>query len=229
MFGVFRIVSLCCKCVSGVRCARFNRYCVLMDSNSMSDKLTSEDTIDFDNGDCVYKVVDENHCNYDYVMEKKTQAGKRFAAVFSGVPGARRRQDSRLGVSRIPLLEMSGSGREGFYQQRLLLSLAWWCSTPVESLSIDGKDVLQWTFQWSPPSPDDIGGAHLETEVMKIATVPETGFSFEERCKQLEIKFGDAELGVVCACYCQGIAEKIRTYCFLGLLLILSDLLRNCS
>ena len=171
---------------------------MLLDSNSTSDKLTSEDTIDFDGDDCPYKVVDKNHRNYDYVMEARVQPGKRFPAVFPGVPGARRRQDSRLGVSRISLLEMSGAGREGFYQQRLLLSLAWWCSTPVESLSIDGKDALQWTFQWTPPSPDDIGGAQLETEMMKIATVPGTGFSFEERCKQLEIKFGDAELNVLC-------------------------------
>ena len=179
----------------------------------MSDKLTSENTIDFDEGDCVYKVQDENHRNYDYVMEALVQPGIRFPAVFPGVHGARRRQDSRLGVSRIPLLEMSGAGREGFYQQRLLLSLAWWCSTPVEAFSVDGKDALQWTFQWSPPSPDDIGGAQLETEMMKIATVPETGFSFEERCKQLEIKFGDAELDVVCACCAAGASNSTCDSC----------------
>jgi hypothetical protein len=181
-----------------------------MDANSMSDKITSEDTIDFDNGDYPYKVCNENHCNYDYIMEGRVEPGTRFPAVFHGVSGARRRQDSRLGVSRIPLLEMSGAGREGFYQQRLLLSLAWWCSTPVESLSIDGKDALQWTFQWTPPSPDDIGGAQLEFETMKISTVPESGFSFEERCKQLEIKFGDPELDVVCACC---VVEALHSTC----------------
>jgi len=146
-------------------------------------------------------------------MEAKVEPGKRFSAVFPGVSGARRRQDSRLGVSRVPLLEMSGAGREGFYQQRLLLSLAWWCSAPVELLSIDGRDTLQWTFQWSPPSPDDIGGAHLETETMKIATVPEKGFSFEERCKQLEVKFGDATLGVVCACCAAGASNSTCDSC----------------
>ena len=114
-----------------------------MDINSASDKLTSENTIDIDEGECVYKVVDENHRNYDYVMEARVQPGKRFPAIFPGVSGARRRQDSRLGVSRIPLLEMSGAGREGFYQQRLLLSLAWWCRTPVETITVDGKDALQ--------------------------------------------------------------------------------------
>ena len=179
----------------------------------MSDKLTSENTIEFAEGDCEYKVVDKNHRNYDYVMEARVQPGKRFPAVFPGVSGARRRQDSRLGVSRTPLLEMSGAGREGFYQQRLLLSLAWWCSTPVEVLSIDGKEALQWTFQWSPPSADEIGGAHLHPETMKIATVPERGFSFEERCKQLEVKFGDAELGVVCPCCAAGASNSSCDSC----------------
>ena len=179
----------------------------------MSDKLTSENTIEFAEGDCEYKVVDKNHRNYDYVMEARVQPGKRFPAVFPGVSGARRRQDSRLGVSRTPLLEMSGAGREGFYQQRLLLSLAWWCSTPVEVLSIDGKEALQWTFQWSPPSADEIGGAHLHPETMKIATVPERGFSFEERCKQLEVKFGDAELGVVCSCCAAGASNSSCDSC----------------
>ena len=179
----------------------------------MSDKLTSENTIEFAEGDCEYKVFDQNHRNYDYVMEARVQPGKRFPAVFPGVSGARRRQDSRLGVSRTPLLEMSGAGREGFYQQRLLLSLAWWCSTPVEVLSIDGKEALQWTFQWSPPSADEIGGAHLHPETMKIATVPERGFSFEERCKQLEVKFGDAELGVVCPCCAAGASNSSCDSC----------------
>ena len=196
-----------------MQCAWFNRYCVLMDMDSASDKLTSENTIDVDEGDCAYKVVDENHRNYDYVMEARVQPGKRFPAIFPGVSGARRRQDSRLGVSRIPLLEMSGAGREGFYQQRLLLSLAWWCSTPVETIAIDGKEALQWTFHWSPPSPDDVGGANMEPEVMKIAAVPEKGFSFEERCKQLEVKFGDAELGVVCACCAAGASNSTCDSC----------------
>ena len=102
-----------------------------MDNNSSSDKWTSENTIDADE-EKFYRDVDKNHCNYDYIMESRVQPGKRFPAIYPGVSGARRRQESRLGVSRVPLLEMSGAGREGFYQQRLLLSLAWWCSTPVK-------------------------------------------------------------------------------------------------
>ena len=172
----------------------------MTDIDSISEKQTSENTIIVDEADYIYKVVDKNHRHYDHFMESGVAPGTRFPAVFSGVAGARRRQDSRLGVSRIPLLEMSGGGREGFYQQRLLLSLAWWCSVPVKSIMVDSKEVLQWTFQWSPPSSEAIGGASLEPEVMTIATSPETAFSFEERCKQLEVKFGDPELDVACSC-----------------------------
>ena len=60
------------------------------------------------------------------------------------------------------------------------LSLAWWCPGPVEEVVVNGKDALKWTFQWTPPSPDDIGGASLPTEIMEITTVPEAGFSFEQ-------------------------------------------------
>ena len=183
-----------------------------MDNNSSSDKWTSENTIDADE-EKFYRDVDKNHCNYDYIMESRVQPGKRFPAIYPGVSGARRRQDSRLGVSRVPLLEMSGAGREGFYQQRLLLSLAWWCSTPVENIAINGKEALQWTFHWTPPLPEDDGGANMEPEILKIATVPENGFSFEERCKQLEVKFGDAELGLLCACCANGASNSTCDSC----------------
>ena len=53
----------------------------------------------------------------------------------------------------------------------------------------------------------------MEPEVMKIAAVPEKGFSFEERCKQLEVKFGDAELGVVCACCAAGASNSTCDSC----------------
>ena len=157
-----------------LRVEQFNRYCVLTDATSnASANLTAEDTIDVDEeGADPYTVVDPNHRNYDLRMER-APAGMQFPSTMPGVAGARRRQDSRLGVSRPPLLEPSGSGREGFYQQRLLMSLAWWCPGPVQPIAVNGKDALQWTFVWTPPPPDEIGGARLEPEVVKIATVPE--------------------------------------------------------
>ncbi len=84
--------------------------------------------------------------------------------------------------------------------QRLLMVLAWWCPGPAQPVDVNGKEALQWTFVWTPPSPNDIGGARLEPEVMKIATASQTGFSYEERCRQLEITFADPELDVVCVC-----------------------------
>ena len=181
---------------------------MLTDANSSTDKLTSENTINIEDDNGEYRVFDANHRNYDQVMEMHISAGKRLPSLFSGVASARRRQDSRLGVSRIPLLEMSGAGREGFYQQRLLLSLSWFCAMPIGHITIDDKETLQWTFQWDPPLPDDIGGAVLESETMTIATSPDKGFSFEELCKQLELKFGNPELGLVCVCCTAGIASS---------------------
>ena len=184
-----------------------------MDKNAISDKLTSENTIDMDEGDCAYKVVKENHRNYDYAMQTAVQPGTRFPAIFPGVLGARRRQDSRLGVSRIPSLDMAGAGREAFYQQRLLLSLAWWCSTPVETVSINDKEALQWTFHWSPPLPHNIGGVKMEPEIIQIVNIPEKGFSFEMLCKQLEKKFGASELGLVCECCDTGYSNNTCESC----------------
>ena len=78
---------------------------------------------------------------------------------------------------------------------------------------VNGKDALKWTFQWTPPSPDDIGGASLPTEIMEITTVPETGFSFEQRCRDLECLFGDPELALVCACCASGDSNRSCESC----------------
>lgn len=186
---------------------------MLTDINSVSDKQTSENTINFDEDDDTYKVVNKTHRNYDQFMEARVEAGTRFPGLFSGVAGARRRADSRLGVSRIPLLDIAGAAREGYYQQRLLLSLAWWCSTPVESVVVEGKAVFHWVFNWSPPSPEVIGGAQLEPETITISSVSSHGFSFEDYCKRLEVKFGEPELGVLCACCIAGASNDTCVSC----------------
>ena len=101
-----------------LRIEQFNRYCALMDATSAAAaNLTAENTIDVDEEDAnPYKLVECDHRNYDLQMER-TPAGTQFPSTAPGVAGARRRQDSRLGVSRPPLLEPAGSGREGFYQR----------------------------------------------------------------------------------------------------------------
>ena len=114
----------------------FNRYCVLMDATSVASALTAENTIDIDEeGGDPYTPAEPDHRNYDLQMER-TPAGTQFPSTAHGVAGARRRQDSRLGVSRPPLLEPAGSGREGFYQQRSLMVLAWWCPGPAQPIDV---------------------------------------------------------------------------------------------
>ena len=143
----------------------------------------------------------QSYCPCQY-LGLQTAAGANALEV----PSARRRHDQRLGVSRIPCLEISGSGREGFYQQKLLLSLPWYCPEPIKSIMIDGKETLEWTFRCDPPTEDQIG-ARLPPEVLKVTTVSEGRFSFEEYCKRLEASYTDAELGVVCLC-CSGVANS---------------------
>jgi hypothetical protein len=189
--------------------------------------LTAENTIDFDAVNFC-REVNPNHKDHDPLLEATTP-GKQFPSVMPGCSGARRRHDSRLGVSRPPLLEPSGGGREDpgatyakstlspwvcivmilvqdFYQQRLLMSLAWFCTDPPQKITVGDKDALQWTFTWA--SPSDIGMA-LEPETLKVATVP-LGFSFEQYCQHLEVKFTDPEMGCVCAC-CENAARSSGT------------------
>ena len=110
--------------------------------------MTSENTIDNDVLHSSYKVNDPDHRNYDAYMENVC-AGTIFKAISHGVSSAKRRQDTRLGVSRVPLLDMTGSGRELFYQQRLLMNLPWYCTEPVQQITINNKDCFQWTFIYS--------------------------------------------------------------------------------
>ena len=134
-----------------LRIEQFNRYCMLVDATSAATaNLTSENTVDDEDPVDGYRVVDANHRNYDRLLES-VAAGTRFPATMQGVPGARRRHDARLGVSRMPLLEMCGAGRENYYQQRLLTSLAWWCPGPALPVTVNGKEALQWSFVWTPP------------------------------------------------------------------------------
>ena len=183
-----------------LRIEQFNRYLMLVDSERASE-LTSENTIDVDAGPDPYRVSDRDHRNYDPYMES-VPAGTSFAFIMKGCCGARRRNDSRLGCSRVPLLEPFGEGRENFYQQRLLLGLAWYSPVAPKKVVIADKEVTEWMFVWDPPPPELIGGAMLEHETLKVSTA-EPSFSYEHRCKMLELKFGDPELGVACSCCAQ--------------------------
>ncbi len=169
------------------------RYFALMDEGVKKTE-TTEDTIieELENPEHPCKIVDKDHRNYHAKMET-IAPGTKFPGFFPGVPGARRRLDSRLGVSRLPLLDPCGTSREMFYQAQLLQGLAWYASEPPVEKTIDGKQALVWTMRWWPPSQEDLDGACLQSEEIQVGTAP-TGISFEHTCKALEDKFSDPEL-----------------------------------
>ncbi len=182
-----------------LRIEQSNRYLMVTDADAArSTDITAENTIDVEVGADVHRVIDPDHRNYDPMLET-TAPNTQFPSSMPGCPGSRRRHDSRLGVSRPPQLEPSGDGREDFYQQQLLMGLAWWSPAPPQNVAIAGKEAIEWVFVWTPPSAEYIGGASLDQETLKVATVP-TSFSFEHFSKALEVKFCDPELGCVCAC-----------------------------
>ncbi len=76
--------------------------------------MTLEDTIS--DGDDT--PVDVSHRNFDQIMED-TSPGTHFNAAFKLIPGCKRRQQSRLGVSRVPFIEPIGDSRE----DRAILSM----------------------------------------------------------------------------------------------------------
>ena len=59
------------------------------------------------------RVVDLNHRNYDTALDV-APVGKRYPVEFQGVQWAKRRQDNRLGVSRVAFLEPIGKTRSVF-------------------------------------------------------------------------------------------------------------------
>ena len=168
------------------------RYFALTDEGIKKTE-TMEDTIleELENPENPCKIIDKDHRNYHPKMEALAP-GTKVPAFFSGVPGARRRLDSRLGVSRLPMLDPCGTSRETFYQAQLLQGLAWYASEPPVEKTINGKQSLVWTIRWRPPSQEDLDGASLQSEQIEVGTAP-TGISFEHTCKALEDKFSDPE------------------------------------
>ena len=154
-----------------------------------------------DAAECGFKLANQDHRNFDGFMET-TEPGNIFASCFTGAPSVRRRHDARLGVSRLPQLEMAGGERESFYEQRLFVGLPWYCDSKPEVRTLTGdKQIVVWRLKWHKPSPDSINGAVLDDETLEITNRPKsTDVSFEVACKLFERKFADPELDLLCPC-----------------------------
>ena len=91
-----------------LRVEQFNRYLSPSENENAKSAQTAEDTVEDAPEDA--PPIDVHHRNYDEFMEG-TAAGKVFPST-AQVPGCRRRMNSRLGVSRVPMIEPIGPSRE---------------------------------------------------------------------------------------------------------------------
>ena len=171
-----------------LRIEPYKRYFAETDVKRISDM--SEDTC------CEEGILPEpDHKSYDEWAESIPD-GATFKSTMKHIEGARRRHQSRLAVSRTATVEPIGAKRESFYQNRLLMSLSWYCGEPPKSrLSADGAVLVDWTLRWTPPP-------ELEDQLQAKTLVlgPEQAVSFETVCAEYEREFCHPRFDLVCAC-----------------------------
>ena len=171
-----------------LRLEQYNRYYAATDEGGAASTL--EDTC------CDQGILSQpDHKNYDEWSESVPE-GTRIASSMKSAEGVRRRHQSRLAVNRSPTLEPIAGTRERFYEQRLLLGLSWYCSSPpTSSLAVDGKVNVTWTFTWTPL--DELATQLLPQE---LVLGPDVAVSFETVCADLEKEFTRRKHDLVCTC-----------------------------
>ncbi len=150
-------------------------------------------------------VPDEpSHRNYDE-RSSAVAAGSSFpcARLRIACAGAVRRQNSNFCVPRTSFLEPLGSGREAFYEKRLLFGLPWHC--PVKP-SFEGEPPhvkSRWTFATTAPyTPNELQTFTMADRVL------ENGRTMEELCVRFEAAY--AAEGVCCQC-CESTGDQCDT------------------
>ena len=176
-----------------LRVEQFNRYLTSCDSDNAKASQTAEDTIEDLPEDA--PPTETHHRNHDEFMES-TAPGKHFPSTAQHIPGCRRRIGSRLGVSRVPMIEPIGQSREMFYEAKLLLALPWFCEELPQKMA-DGSDA-EWTLRCILPVDA------LEPITFRVGG--QESVSFEVMCDQLETRFCAAELNLVCRCCTEELA-----------------------
>jgi len=208
-----------------LRVEQYVRY-LAQAGEPVSAEKTQEDTIS-DTDDA--PEPDLMHRNYDRYLEDDITSGSHFKSSVPGLPGCKRRTQMRLGVPRVAFIEPIGTTREDFYECRggpktlssntimytthetthnspcghkLVLGLAWYCpEKPEVKTDEQGHQHTIWQFRWDPPPPEDLDGAVLGCETLKLGG--EHSVSFEMMCNRLEAIFCSEELNLVCKC-CAG-------------------------
>ena len=182
-----------------LRIEQYNLYYTEKTAGTIDTLPTIEDTVD-DQG--VVVIPEPDHRHYDEFSET-TPMGQRFFSDFAGADGVRRRQQTRLAVSRNAGLEPLGNEREAFYEQRLLLVLAWHCpENPV--VHEDGK--VEWHSRWAPPRPHQLRGGVVLPE--KDHYLGRHHVSFEALCHEIDDELSSYQFGLVCSCCAGVLGEK---------------------
>jgi hypothetical protein len=137
---------------------------------------TSENTMDDDHE--VQFTQEPNHRHFDRFSET-TPAGQCFLSDFDGTDGVRRRQQTRFAVNRNAWINPLGAQREPFYEQRLLLALAW-----TSEKAVQHEDGVEWHYRWSKPSPSELRNAIVLPDI--DIYLGRHQISFEELCKETD-------------------------------------------
>lgn len=172
----------------------YNRYNTEKTATAISAMVTSENTVDDDHE--VETTPEPNHRHFDRFSET-VPVGQCFLSDFDGTDGVRRRQQTRFAVNRNAFITPLGAEREKFYEQRLLLTLAWFC--PEKPVRDD--DGVEWHYRWAKPLASELrGGIVLPDIDIYLGRHP---ISYEELCKETDDRLSHWRYGLVCNC-CAG-------------------------
>lgn len=177
-----------------LRLEQFNRYFAMTGDREAADGPTMENTAQEDDDQVARE---PGHRHYDSFVED-VAPGTVFS-VGCGIDGARRRQQTRLAVSRTPFIEPLADKRESYFEQKLLLGLPWFCDSPPQTL----EDAVVWKFRWSPPASTSL--APIELVLGSV--------SFEEKCSEIEAEFCRPEHNLICQCCAGELQGKVCDAC----------------
>ncbi len=168
---------------------QFTRYFYMAGEQDFAP-FTKENTVEDPDEE---EVEDGTHRNYDKWSAELPQ-NTHFLSVCKGVPGCKKRNAHRLGVSRLPFIECIGAQRESFYESKLLIALPFFC--PCSPEAVEGAECQEWLFR-AEFDPADFGGKEIDPVVLGLGHDP---VSFEMVANEPETRFSGMELDIVCAC-----------------------------
>lgn len=183
-----------------LRIEQFNRYFYLgREGRAGEASAVREDTREDEEARDDHLVrVDNHHRHHDHAAQT-LMPGKVFHSRSKFGDKAVRRKNGSLAVPRVAFLEPIGDRREKFYEQRLLLALAWHAPDlmPTASAAPDGKAQYVWRLVSLPP-PELPGAASIE-----LLLGDHLPISMETKCHEIETLYSSQ---FACDCCAQRFA-----------------------